>query len=204
MDIVLGSLFVCAVLTVVWIFIHKISTARQKKLTTAINNAIIDLYEDGYITPAGMGKSPRVKLAKGKSHVGVLHTEILKLGFPKNTKNLTAKSFHNNLYKSLPVLRQLALDAGDTVDTISSPKMRIAGQSNADVVALIPLVIFGDLEATRGPENPSYEGDTTYAGAAAFGTPSHDDNGGGNDGGSGGGDSSGGSSGDGGGGGGGE
>lgn len=202
MDILLGSMGVLGVLAFAWIFNYKIGTARQKKLTAAINNAIIDLYEDGYITPAGMGKNPRVKLAKGKSHVGALHTEILKLGFPKNTKNLTAKNFHDNLYKSLPVLRQLARDAGDTVDTISTPKMRIAGQSNADVVALIPLVIFGDLEAIRGPENPSYEGDTTYAGAAAFGTHSHDDNSGGHDGG--GGDSSGGSGGDGGGGGGGE
>jgi hypothetical protein len=169
---------------------------RARRTNAAINNAIIDLFENGTLGYATVQGEEGLKRSKTEAKTPtLLHIELLKKGLAGKDK-VTAKTFHSNLYRSKASLNDLVDEVADSLDFSSTPNSRIASQSNSEVAMIVPLVIFGSPEGTHHDGNDSYAGDSSYVGAGDIGGGhshgGHDGGGHSDGGGFGGGDSGGG------------
>lgn len=151
-----------------------------------VNNAIVDLYETGYIKAAGEKGDRKVEKGAANERTHPLHESILAYGFSGDTI-ITAKEFHTNIYHARKELRKM-ITPDANYDSTTKPSNRVYSNSaDENSMVLLPLLFLGTPEGSHFAGNPSYSNDGSYAGSSDFGGDSSGGDSGG-DGGGGGGD----------------
>jgi len=146
----------------------KQTASKDKNWNTAINNIIIDLYEAGYILPAGEKGNREVTRATGTASISDVHTKILDAGFKKDVK-LSTREFHSNIYQTRTALINL-VENNPNVDTLTKPSNRIySDKADSDSMVVLPLLILGTPEGSHFAGNPAYAGTDGYVGTSDFG-----------------------------------
>lgn len=167
------------------VFKIKGNATENTALNKTINNAIIDLYEQGYFIIAGTKEDRRIERTAKTEPVKPLHESILARGFGGDTV-LTPKEFHSKIYQSRSeIIKTIDPEAG--YDSFTKPSNRIySDQADANSLVVLPLLLLGTPEGSHFAGNPAYSSDGSYAGSSDFGGDSGSGgDGGGGDGGGG-------------------
>lgn len=159
---------------------------RHKKniaLNNQINNAIIDLYEQGYISYQRIDFVDTIQQTSKGIPPHPLHSNILLHGFCKRT-SITAKEFHENLYTSRKDIVS-SIIPNEKYDAVTKPNDRIAASKLRDSgYSALPLLFIGDgTGSTSHSGNPYYSDSSDYVGGSDFGGDGDGGDGGGGDGG---------------------
>lgn len=168
--------------------IHR-RAAKDIAINTTINNAIIDLYESGFIRATG-GEGTRgvVLVPNHQAPISGFQAQVLAYGFNGVKESLTTQEFHSNIYRARPALVKL-IESAEGLDSTTKPSHRIySDRADADSLVVLPLLILGTPEGSHFSGNPAYsDSGGDYVGSGDFGGDGGGDSGGG-DGGGGGGD----------------
>lgn len=156
-----------------------------------VNNAIIDLYRDGYIKSPSDVSEPTagtsLVLGKKDKPENHLHRAILKEAYPTGKDVISAKAFHVSIHSAREKLRHLATTLNAVPDEyreIDTPAHRLArGEAGSTGQRLLPLLFLGTPEGSDYAGNRNYKNDLGYDGASDFGGDSGGGDGGGGDGG---------------------
>lgn len=162
------------------------NAVQKAKENIAINNAIVDLSEAGYIRASGTKGNREVSKSSGQGSLTLFQKKVLDIGFSGDTNLLSTEAFHTNLYKAREEL-VVALKTSADVDYETKPSNRVYSSSDEGSAVVLPLLFLGTAEGSHFSYNPAYHDSPGYAGSSEM-SGGGSDSGGGDGGGGGGGD----------------
>jgi hypothetical protein len=135
-------------------------------INKAINNAIVDLYQEGSIIGDITDDARLINWVKESTNPSPLHQNILQYGFG-GERTLTAQKFHENIYTARRLLVKFVLE-GEGTETKPSDRI-YSDQADAVSFVILPLLLLGSPEGSSYAANPAYSGSADYVGIADFG-----------------------------------
>jgi len=156
--------------------LKKSHAKKHLSINLAVNNAIIDSYEQGVLRVKGQIRRGKtlISLQNPNKITNPFQREVLSLAFPAGVTEVTAKDFHFRVYDARKTVLWDSVKFMKTqdglIDISTTPNQRFSSSKiSATGKQLIPFLIMGSLDGSDWGGNTTYRSETGYNGAWDFG-----------------------------------